>query len=177
MPNPIPSLVLFGPDKEGALYSLDMNGRRSVLFSSKVNKSKPQLQMYRIVQGGLLHPLGTAAFSSLSGTITIAIHGQEIKMKDISESLQYSKSFPSPVGEMKWKPTGWGNGMELWDSAGVLLARYKYLKLSGDPQLEIFVQLNDYLLDTVVTAAVSIFVDEQRGLKIVSKVFGAVGGL
>lgn len=174
MSNPVPSLILYGPTDDGSLYTLDQANKRFVMFSSRVNKSKPQLQMYRIVQGGLLQPLGTAALSSLSGTTIISIHGQEIKMKFKYEGLTPTKTFPSPVGDMTWRATGWGNGMELWDQAGVKLARYVYLKFSGDPKLEIFVHLNDMLLDMVVTAAVSLLVEDKKGLKIVSEVLGAV---
>ncbi|KEF55953.1 uncharacterized protein A1O9_07533 [Exophiala aquamarina CBS 119918] len=173
MSNSIPSLILYGPTGDGSLYTVDQANNRCVLFSSKVNESKPQLQMYRIVQGGLLQPLGTAAISSLSGSTVISIHGQEIKMKIKYESLTPTKSFTCPAGVMTWRSTSWGNGMELWDQAGVKLARYVYLKLSGDPKLEIFVPLNDMLLDLVVTAAVSLLVDDKKSLNIVAEVLGA----
>lgn len=177
MSKPISCFTIYGPDKEGGLYTIDPNGRRIVLFSRKENKSKPQLEMFRVVQGGLLQPLSTASFSSLSGTITMRIHGQEIKMKDKYEGLTPHKSFSGPVGELKWKPTAWANGSELWDSAGVLLARYKHLKFSGDPVLEIFVQLDNILMELVVTAAVAILVDEKKGLKIASELVEALAGV
>lgn len=115
--------------------------------------------------------------SNLSGTITMSIHGQEIKMKQRYEGLTPRLTFSGPFGEMKWKPTAWADGSELWDKEGVLLARYKYLKFSGDPKLEIFVQLDDRLLELVVTASVSVYVDEKKGLEIVSDVLEAVAGV
>ncbi|KAK5053908.1 hypothetical protein LTR84_001870 [Exophiala bonariae] len=176
MSKPNPCFVIYGPDKQGALYTLDQSGRRTVLFSHKENKSKPQLELY-VVQGGLLQPLSTASFSSLSSSITMNIHGQEIKMKDKYSGLTPYKAFTGPVGELTWKPTKWANGSELWDSAGVLLARYKHLKFSGDPVLEIFVQLDNILMELVVTAAVSILVDEKKGLKIAGELVEALSGV
>jgi len=95
-------------------------------------------------------------------------------MKLKYESLTPTKSFPSPIGDLVWRASGWGNGMELWDQAGIKLARYIYLKFSGDPKLEMYVQLSDMHLDMVITAAVSLFVEDKKGLKIVGEVLGAV---
>ena len=90
--------------------------------------------------------------------------------------MQYNKCFQGPTDLMKWRPTGLGNGMELWDQAGLMVARYTYLKFSGHPRLEILIRLNNFLLDLVATAAVSIYVDEKKGHKIVSKFMGGIIG-
>lgn len=67
--------------------------------------------------------------------------------------------------------------MMLRDKSGTLLAQYVYYKLSGDPRLEIFVQLNDYFLELVVTAAISVYENDKKSLKTVSQVVEAVAGL
>ncbi|KAK6373769.1 hypothetical protein LTS17_008262 [Exophiala oligosperma] len=99
----------------------------------------------------------------------MTLNGQEIKMKPSWEGMQFRK--------LTWRPTSWGNGMMLRDKSGTSLAKYVYYKLSGDPQLEIFVPLDDSFLDLVVTAAISVYENDKKSLKTVSKVVKAAAGV
>ncbi|KAJ9633576.1 hypothetical protein H2204_006782 [Knufia peltigerae] len=172
-----PSLVLFGPNRQGVLYSVDAQGTQLPMFADNVRKQKPQVQVFRILQNSLHHPIATSSSSSLSGTVTMTLNGQEIKMKPSWEGMQFSMSFESPAGKLTWRPTSWGNGMMLRDKSGTSLAKYVYYKLSGDPQLEIFVPLDDSFLDLVVTAAISVYENDKKSLKTVSKVVKAAAGV
>lgn len=62
--------------------------------------------------------------------------------------------------------------LELWDVNKVMIARYRYF--TRDPVLEVFVPLDDYMLDLIVTAAVTVMVDDRKGLETVGKIIGKI---
>ncbi len=146
------------------------------VFSVSNQSSKPQLRVARILPSNGLQPLGTAAVSSLTGSITISLHGHEIKMRVKSESMQSNHVFEGPHGEMRWKSDKWGKGIELVDAAGVKIAHYDWMKMRGEPRLDIFVQSDPFLVELTVIGAVAKMYDDQKGWKMVGKLVEAVAG-
>ncbi|KAI9172827.1 hypothetical protein HJFPF1_02341 [Paramyrothecium foliicola] len=162
---PQPYITLVGPDKRGLISRLDhASGVRHPVLAVQINaNSKPQVQLARILPNNSQQPLGTASYSSLSGSVRLAIHGQpEVKMEQSWEGMQYAKVFQVPVelggngGKLRWKPAGWGEANELWDDQGIRLAKFKSLSLGKDPQLDVYIMkliATIPLLDALAPAA------------------------
>ena len=171
------ALTLYGPDKQGIIYRHDSSNIKTPVFVVSTQSSKPQLRLARILPNGLHQPLGTAASSSFSGTTTIVLHGEELKMRLKSESLQYWNTVTLPDGqEMRWKSDKWGTGKDLEDSARVKVAHYGRCKLFGDARMEIFVPASDWLVEFIVVSATALSGEDRRGLEMAGNILGAVTG-
>jgi hypothetical protein len=181
-PESAPYLRFLGPSSrsDGVVYIKDARNDSQVpVFATKTSThQKPNLHIARILPNGDQVPFATATFSSSSGTIKISMGGQEITVKTNLNSGSGSKSFLSPQGEMKWKPTMSGTGYELFDQSKAKIAKYKTTSDSGmgEPKLEIFVPLDDSLVDMVVVTAVANHKMEEKEGKQVLKFLRHVAG-
>jgi hypothetical protein len=165
-------LTFVGPDSQSIISTLDARGNKIPVFRFSKQSSKPQVRLDKILPNNLLQPLGTAALSSLSGSIRLSLHNREIKMELKSESLQSNHVFDGPFGELRWKADKWGKGIECVDKAGVTLAHFDWWKMQG-PMLNIFVQADTFLVELIVLGAIAKMVDDNKGLKLVGEILGA----
>lgn len=101
-------------------------------------------------------------------------------MKSSSLSSSYNFMYP-PTGKMKWKSNFMGTALELFDSAGLKLARYKFkFSSTSGKRLEILVPCADSFLDLIVLSGMAATVKEREKLKAVSgasEASGAVAGV
>jgi hypothetical protein len=93
----------------------------------------------------------------LSGTTTLNIHGQQIKMKQSWEGMQYGKDVKTAGGTLKWRP-GSGGTEEFRDAQGILLARGKMPGMLSKRvyPLGVFVPGDEFLLDLILACWVAI---------------------
>jgi hypothetical protein len=153
-------------------------------MTAQINaKSKPQVQLARILPNNLQQPLGTASYSSMSGSVRINIQGlPEVKMEQSWEGLQYAKVFKAPLevggngGKLQWKPAGWGEATELWDDQGVKLAKFKSLSLKNDPCLEVYVQVSDALVDVMLLGSLGLMVEDSKSIALMGDLVGTMAG-
>lgn len=125
-------------------------------------------------------PICTMKRSSLSGTSTLQIHGQEVKIKQSWEGMQYGKDIQSPVGKFKWRP-GCGGFEELRDFEGSLVARGKLKGMLGrkNSPLEVYIYVDTFLLDLIFaswTVMLDLKGDEAKETEAVAEMFGALVG-
>ncbi|KAI9163589.1 hypothetical protein HJFPF1_05207 [Paramyrothecium foliicola] len=180
-----PYITLVGPDKQGAISRLDpaTGTKHPVIAANITSSSKPQIKLARLRPNNLQEPFGTAACSSMSGSLRVNVQGlPEIKMEQSWEGMQYAKVFEAPMalggtgGKMQWKPAGWGNASELWDAQGVKVAKFKHLSLKDDPQLDVYVQANDALVDVMLLGGLGLLVEDKKSLKLMGDVVGIIAG-
>ncbi|KAF2111306.1 hypothetical protein BDV96DRAFT_582852 [Lophiotrema nucula] len=187
-----PSLTFVGPDAQNLIYIQDPYGRRRPFFSTTYNKhSKPPLVIYKLVPDGSQQQFATASYNSWSASITVSLYGQEIKMRQSSESLQGLKEFycpfrspnPNVQGKLSWKPAGWGDTQDLWNANGLKLARYEHRTLSGsgnESRLEIYGTWDDAIVDMILACGVAMWKESQKdvqGLASVGIVLGKLSGI
>jgi hypothetical protein len=145
-PETPPCLTFHGPDSNNHFLALSPSGQQLARFSVTKDAIWRTLAPH-------MPPQQMCVFqrSSLSGTTTLQIHGQQIKMKQSWEGMQYGKDVNTAAGTMKWRP-GSGGSEEFRDAQGVLLARGKMpgtLSKRIYP-LEVFVAGDEFLLDLVL---------------------------
>jgi hypothetical protein len=171
--------TFFGPDHQGTIYYQDPRGMRQPMFNVQTSKSKPNVQMHRILPNGHMVPFSTASWSSMSGSVKVSVEGSpEIKME-----LSYAKGTPdlefkTPAGhKLRWKYGGWGNTRELHDDrTKSLIATYKVS--SGDSsQLDILVQDTNQFVDMVIALAVSVGMNDRKDDKQLGRMGKIVGAL
>ena len=142
-PEAIPCLRFCGPDSQNHFTAIDPNGNLLAQFAI-ANSS-----IWRLSQTP--QQICTFKRSSLSGTLTLQLYGQEIKVKQSWEGMRYGKDVKTPTGTWKWRP-GSGSCEELTDARGVLLARGKLpgtLSKKTYP-LEVFVPGDAFILDLIL---------------------------
>lgn len=109
-------LTLQGPDAEGhirAFDSLNVEVFRFVVAKDSVYCVAPNEQQICAIHHRFL-----------SGTHTLEMHGQKIKIKQSWEGMQYGKDIHTQSGVLKWRPANAGHE-ELHDANKNILARGK----------------------------------------------------
>ena len=137
-----PCLHFYGPDARNNFTAVASNGQLLAQFSVANN------MIWRMSQNA--QQICTFKLSSLSGTTTLRLHGQEIKVKQSWEGMRYGKDIKTSAGTWKWRP-GSGSCEELTDGRGTLLARGKLpgtLSKKSYP-LEVFVSGDVFMLDLI----------------------------
>jgi hypothetical protein len=141
-----PCLTFHGPDSNNDFFAVNPNGQQLAHFSVTKDTiwrtSVPHMPPQQMC---------TFHRSSLSGTTTLQIHGQQIKMKQSWEGMQYGKDVKTAAGTLKWRP-GSGGTEEFRDAQGILLSRGKMpgtLSKKIYP-LEVFVLGDEFLLDLIL---------------------------
>lgn len=151
-PETSPCLTFHGPDSNTHFFALSPNGQQLAQFSITKNA------IWRILAPHMPpQQICTLHRSSLSGTTTLEIHGQQIKVRQSWEGLSYGKDVKTAAGTMKWRP-GSGGTEEFRDAQGILLARGKLpgtLSKKVYP-LEVFVPGDEFLLDLILACWVAI---------------------
>jgi hypothetical protein len=167
-----PCLQFHGPDGQNKFTAIDPNGQLLAQFSVANN------MIWRMSQNA--QQICTFKRSSLSGTTTLQLHGQEIKVKQSWEGMRYGKDIKTSMGTWKWRP-GDGSCEELTDGHGVLLARGKLpgtLSKKTYP-LEVFISGDVFTLDLILATWVAML-DCQDGEgkegEAIAEVVGAVLG-
>jgi hypothetical protein len=143
-------LTFNGPDSSNHFRALSPNGQLLAHFAVskdsiwRISSQSPQ-------------QICTSSRSSLSGTTTLNIHGQQIKMKQSWEGMQYGKDVKTAGGTLKWRP-GSGGTEEFRDAQGILLARGKMPGMLSKRvyPLEVFVPGDEFLLDFILACWVAI---------------------
>jgi hypothetical protein len=148
------------------------------MFHVKTSKhSKPNVSITRVSPSGHPEPqaFATAAFSSLSGSITMSIQNQaELKLSGDMESMSGARKFVHPqYGNLKWGYDSMMSAQELRDVQGQVLARVKNDGFSS-PTLEILVNGGDAFVEMVVATGVACVKAEEKEVKDVLKVLGKV---
>ena len=151
-PEPPPCLTFHGPDSNEQFFALGPNGQQLAHFS--VTK-----KAIARIWAPHIPPQEFCTFhrSSLSGTTTLQLHGQEIKVRQSWEGLSYGRDVKTAAGTMKWRPGSSGTE-EFRDAQGILLARGKLpgtLTKKVYP-LEVFVPGDEFLLDLILACWVAI---------------------
>jgi hypothetical protein len=167
-----PCIHFYGPDAQHNFTAIDPSGRLLAQFSVANN------MIWRISQNA--QQICAFKRSSLSGTTTLQLHGQEIKVKQSWEGMRYGKDIKISTGTWKWRP-GSGSCEELKDGGGVLLARGKLpgtLSKKIYP-LEVFVSGDVFTLDLILASWVAMLdcqdAEGKEG-KAIAEVVGAVLG-
>jgi hypothetical protein len=151
-PEAPPCLTFHGPDSNNQFFALGLNGQQLAHFSVTKDTIWRTLAPHMPPQ-----QMCTFHRSSLSGTTTLQIHGQQIKVRQSWEGLSYGRDVKTAAGTMKWRP-GSGGTEEFKDAQGVLLARGKLpgtLSKKIHP-LEVFVPGDEFLLDLILACWVAI---------------------
>lgn len=171
-PEAISSLRFCGPDSHNHFTATDLNGQLLAQFVV-ANGS-----IWRLSQNA--QQICTYKRSSLSGTLTLQLHGREIKIKESWEGMRHGKDIKTPMGMWKWRP-GSGSCEELTDGHGVLLARGKLpgtLSKKTYP-LDVFVPGDAFTLDLILATWVGMLDcqdAEGEGAEAVAEVVGAILG-
>ena len=167
-----PCLQFYGPDAQKNFTAIDMNGQLLAQFSVANN------MIWRMSQNA--QQICTFKRSSLSGTTTLQLHGQEIKVKQSWEGMRYGKDIKTSTGTWKWRP-GDNSCEELTDGRGVLVARGKLpgtLSKKTYP-LEVFVSGDVFTLDLILATWVAVLdcqdAEGKEG-EAIAEVVGAVLG-
>jgi hypothetical protein len=145
-PETPPCLTFHGPDSNKHFFALSPNGQQLAHFSVTKDAIWRTLAPHMPPQ-----QMCTFHQSSLSGTTTLQIHDQQIKMKQSWEGMQYGKDVKTAAGTLKWRP-GSGGTEEFRDAQGVLLARGKMPGTLSEKiyPLEVFVPGNEFVLDLIL---------------------------
>lgn len=179
--SPIPVFTFVGPDKQNTVYIQNTQGTRTAMFTVNYSKrSKPRLSVNRVIPNGQHQPFFTSHTSSMSGKTRINIHNREMKMEVSYESVQLRREFDGPMGKLSWFPSGWGSDQKLKDKNGTVLAKFSTKIDSGsgkEPQLAIFVQCDDALVDLIVATGLTVYHDAMREKNQAEVVSELVGGL
>ncbi|KAK4501103.1 hypothetical protein PRZ48_006909 [Zasmidium cellare] len=144
-----PCLIFQGPDKQGHITAVNSAQQEVAHFIVRNNT------LARIL-GSSQQNICTFNRSHLSSTTSVSIHGQQIKVKQTWESMQYGKDVETPTGLLTWR-AGSGGYEELRDGSKTLLARGKMPGTFGSKPalLEVFVSGDDVLLDMILATWVS----------------------
>jgi hypothetical protein len=172
--NPVqaPCLRFYGPDAQNNFEAIDLNGQLLAQFSVANN------MIWRMSQNP--QQICTFKRSSLSGTTTLQLHRQEIKVKQSWEGMRYGKDIKTSTGTWKWRP-GDGSCEELTDGRGVLLARGKLPGTLSKKtySLEVFISGDVSMLDLIFATWVAMLdcqdTEEKEG-EAIAGVVGAVLG-
>ena len=169
------SLTLHGPDTNGLIHRLNpQTNTLTPLFAANIQSSKPQVALSRILPNNLRQPLGTASTSTFSGTTTFSIQNLTIRMEVKNKNLQPLQAFTLPglAGEWEWRSDKWGTGEDLMDGSGVRVAHAQWYR--QPMSVEIFVGVEDWMVEVIVLSALAVMAGDKKGLKIVGKVAGAL---
>lgn len=169
-PERTPCLTFYGPDSQNHFTAVDPTGQQLAQFA--VANSV----IWRLSQNA--QQICTFKRSSLSGTLTLQLHGQEIKIKQSWEGMRYGKDVKTQTGTWKWRP-GSGSFEELTDSRGVLLARGKLpgtLSKKTYP-VEVFVPGDEFTLDLILASWVGMLDCQDAEGKETEAVAEAVGAI
>lgn len=182
-----PILLFLGPSgSDNTIYLSGPTGRQPI-FNVRIDaSSKPQVQLSRILpapQAGqiLTQPIGTATTSSMSDTLKLVVHGQEITIPNFSYGTDpFSQPFgisQMPSGRLKWVVTT--RGGELWDERKtVKIARCMPHDMSGgEPEIMMYVPSEDKFVDMFVLIALALMVASKQSLKVGGKVLNALLGM
>ncbi|KAF2733356.1 hypothetical protein EJ04DRAFT_553399 [Polyplosphaeria fusca] len=177
-----PSLTFVGPDDRNVVSIQSATGMRTPLFFLQYNHSKPQLTVHRILPHGQQQLFFSASTSSASGSITLILKGQELKVRHSYEGMQPRKEFHSQLGKLSWMVAGWGDTMELWTQDRRKLARFQMKTLSGHGGgvLELYGRFDDAFTDLMVATALCMYRESAKEVKHagkLGKVMKAVGKL
>jgi hypothetical protein len=170
-PETPPHLTFNGPDSSNHFRAL--SPKNQLLAHFAVSKDS----IWRI-SSQPPQQICTFSRSSLSGTTTLNIHGQQIKMKQSWEGMQYGKDVKTAAGTLKWRP-GSGGTEEFRDAQGVILARGKMPGMLSKRvyPLEVFVPGDEVLLDLILACWVAILDCQKAEGKEVEGVAEVVGAL
>jgi hypothetical protein len=143
-----PCLMFHGPDSQNQFRATNLSGQglaRFMVANSTV---------WRVAQNA--QQICTFQCSSITGTSTLRVRGQEIKAKQSWEGMRYGKDVETPTGTWKWRP-GSGGCEELRDGRGFLLARGKLPGIFGRNicALEVFIPGDGFMLDMVLSSWIS----------------------
>lgn len=147
-----PCLTFHGPDDNKQFFARGSNGQQLAHFIiTKDAISRVWSPVMPPQQICTLHR------SSLSGSTTLQLHGQQIKVKQSWEGLSHGHDVKTAAGTMKWRPGSSGTE-EFKDAQGIVLARGKMPgSLSGKVYpLEVFVPGDEFLLDLILACWVAI---------------------
>lgn len=170
-PEKAPCLTFYGPDSRNHFTAVDPNGQSLAQFSVANNA------IWRLSQHNA-QQICTYKLSSLSGTLTLQLHGREIKVKQSWEGMRYGKDVKTTTGTWKWRP-GSRSCEELTDERGVLLARGKLpgtLNKKTYP-LEVFVPGDEFTLDLILASWVGMLDCQDAEEKVNEAVGEAVGAI
>ncbi|KAF2163472.1 hypothetical protein M409DRAFT_26084 [Zasmidium cellare ATCC 36951] len=141
-----PCLSFHGPDKQGHIRAINSNNQEVAHFiASKTSLTR--------ALGSNHQQICTFNRSHLASCTTIHIHGQQVKVKQTWESMQYGKDVETPTGRLTWR-AGNGGYEELRDGSKTLLARGKLPGTFGSRPalLEVFVDGDEVLLDLILAS-------------------------
>jgi hypothetical protein len=159
--------TLYGPISGYRFIALDANRREIASFTlTGGNLSR-----------GAQH-ICSFKHSSLSGSTTMDVHGQKVKVEQSWEGMQYGKNVKSPHGTLKWR-AGSGGLQELRDGQDVI-ARGKLPGLSrSEPYLEIFIAADEFTMDMIISSWITMLdcqKSEGEQLGALAEVVGAIAG-
>jgi hypothetical protein len=132
----------------------------------------------RILPNGDHRPFAAVTLSSLSSSITTAIHGQDIKLATDINSMSGARTFSAAGKDLKWRTKGSGDGYELLDRNKNRLALFKLWNSAGmgKPKLEIYVTGDDVFIDTIVATAMATMAKDNKDGKDMFKAMRIVMG-
>lgn len=168
----MPAITFFGPDKLSQIVAVATTGQEVARFTVH-GTSKSSFSISRVFSGPNASPLPicNGEKSSLSSSVSMVVHGQNIKLKYAMDTLAHEawKIETSTMGTLRWKYSS-GGQWKLEDGNDAIVAKGAI----KESKLEVFVLADETILDVWLSAWVALLKGKGSASSGAEGVHGAV---